>query len=78
MIINLTLSDLTNSKYTRVSEVGVLLKVLLAAHCAFDDEIATTNDVEEIVRLRLEQEKTGEVFQRLMDTVSAAKEGRGV
>lgn len=77
MIINLTLSDQAHSKYTRVSEIGVMLKVLLAAYNAFDDEIATTDDVETIVRLRLEQEKTGEVFQRLMDLTETAKEGRG-
>lgn len=77
MIINLTLSDQAHPKYTRISEVGMALSALLSAYSNFDDEIAKTEDTERIVYLRFEQEKTGEVFQRLMDIIDVAKEGWG-
>ena len=77
MTIQLNLSDHAHPKYTRVSEVGVMLKVLLAAYSEFDNEIAKETDIDRIVSLRLEQEKTGEVFQRLMELMDAAKGGRG-
>lgn len=75
MNIILNLSDQSHPKYTRISEVGMTLKALLQAYSEYEVEIAQTDDLEQKVRLRLEQEKTGEVFQKLMDTTGAAKEG---
>lgn len=76
MNIALNLSDQHHPTYTRISEVGVTLRALLHAFGDYDNEIAQTNDTERVAFLRLEQEKTGQVYQKLMDTIDAAKEGQ--
>ena len=77
MTIDLPLSEHSHFKYTRISEVGVTLRALLYAYGDYDKEIAETDNPERKIILKLEQEKTGEVYQKLMDTIDAAKEGRG-